>query len=99
MADLFVVDPVKLEACLLKAYANAKNEIPIVTGNLREPHGSARIKPDGAVSFVTYFDKDVAPYAEWVNLYSPKSAGWFSNFQKRYKDEIEIELRKVGYIV
>jgi hypothetical protein len=97
MAVLPVVDPIVLDGCLRRAYANALNEIPRVTGNLRER--SKKIERVGAVDFVTFFDVKKAPYAEWVNLYSPKSAGWFLTFQKRYKEEIEIELRKVGYIV
>lgn len=92
-----VVDPVKLEACLLNAYSRALYEIPIVTGNLRI--NSKKIEREGLTDFKTYFDVNIAPYAEWVNNYSPKSAGWFPAFQERYKTEIEIELRKVGYIV
>lgn len=92
-----VVDPVKLEACLRNAYSRALYEIPIVTGNLRI--NSKKIERVGLTDFNTYFDVKIAPYAEWVNNYSPKSAGWFPAFQERYKTEIEIELRKVGYIV
>ena len=97
MALTYVVDPVKLERCLISAYQRAKIEIPIVTGNLRDI--SKKIKRAGAMDFKTYFDIQIAPYAEWVNNYSPKSAGWFLVFQKIYKEEIEKELRKVGYIV
>ena len=97
MAVTYVVDPVKLDACLRAAYSRALGEIPIVTGNLRI--NSKKIERVGAVDFKTYFDVKIAPYAERVNLYSPKSAGWFFRFQETYKREIEVELRKVGYIV
>lgn len=97
MSLLPVVDPLILDRCLREAYARARVDIPIVTGNLRDV--SKRIVRVGPVNFKTYFDVAIAPYAERVNLYSPKSAGWFLRFQETYKKEIEIELRKVGYIV
>ena len=97
MALTYVVDPVVLDTCLRAAYSRALGEIPIVTGNLRER--SKKIERVGITDFNTFFDVKIAPYAEWVNNFSPKSAGWFLRFQETYKKEIEIELRKVGYIV
>ncbi len=97
MALNYVIDPIILDGCLRRAYASAMSEIPYVTGNLAIT--SKRIDRVGLVDFVTFFNRNIAPYAEWVNLYSPKSAGWFLAFQKKYKEEIEAELRKVGYIV
>lgn len=97
MAITPVIDPVVLDACLRAAYSRAMGEIPIVTGNLRER--SKKIERVGAYDFKTFFRVDIAPYADWVNNFSPKSAGWLLRFADTYCKEIEIELRKVGYIV
>ena len=93
----FVVDPIKLENCISEEYKIAKDEVPKVTGNLRDSFDTRR---EGMYSFSAFFDKSEAPYGVRVNRTSRSNKGFFENrFVPAFYKELENQLREAGYIV